>query len=258
MVPVEDKILSDYEFTTQDIETAISELDPYSAAPDDDISAKILCECKSTLATPLWLLWDTSFNDGTIPHELKLQFITPLFKKGNETEAANYRPVSITSHIIKIFERVFRNKLVDYLESSNILLDNQHGFRKKRICLTQLLEHVDSILKSLNSGNEIDVIYLDYSKAFDKVDHKVLLAKMKRYGITGKFYNWIEEFLSDRLQTVVVEGTNLLSRTLKVEYHRAQFLDLSYLSSISLTWYLNWRPPKPLHLLMTLNSLKQF
>ena len=92
------------------------------------------------------------------------------------------------------------------MEKNHLLTNKQHGFRKKRSCLTQLIDHVDHILKSLNSGDEVDVIYLDYAKAFDKVDHKILLAKLKCYGITGKMYKWIEEFLTNRVQTVVVEG----------------------------------------------------
>ena len=206
---VEDKPrsgLEDFTFSPKDIEDAICELDPYSAAPDDDIPAKILCACKSQLAYPIWLIWEKSFRTGIIPPDFKKQYITPIFKKGNKTEAANYRPVSITSHLIKTFERVMRNKLVDYLESNNILPNNQHGFRKGRSCLTQLLEHVDTILKHLNSGQDVDVIYLDYSKAFDKVDHRVLLAKLRKYGIRGKVFQWIENFLTDRLQTVTVQG----------------------------------------------------
>ena len=198
--------LQDIQFGVDDIQSAIDELDPYSATPDGDIPAKILCSCKESLALPLWLLWRSSFESGKIPHDLKLQFITPLYKKGNKTEAANYRPVSITSHLIKIFERVMRNHLVRYLEDNSLLPDSQHGFRKNRSCLTQLIEHVDSVLTNLNEGNEVDVIYLDYSKAFDKVDHNILLAKMKRYGITGKVYTWIESFLTGRQQAVVVDG----------------------------------------------------
>ena len=115
--------------------------------------------------------------------------------------------MSITSHIIKLFEKVIRNRLVDYLERNGIFKNNQHGFRKKRSCLTQLLTHVDHILKSLNSGNKVDVIYLDYAKAFDKVDHNILLAKLWKYGIQGKLYRWIRSFVSGRKQTVVVEGS---------------------------------------------------
>ena len=138
---------------------------------------------------------------------MKTQFITPVYKKGDRTEAANYRPVSITSHIIKIFERVIRNNLVEHMEANNFLSLHQHGFRKRRSCLTQLLDHVDTILKSLNSGEVVNVIYLDYAKAFDKVDHNILLAKAKRYGIHGNMLQWFSEFLTNGLQTVVVEGT---------------------------------------------------
>ena len=204
--PSTDSFLSDMEFSVEDIHAAMGELDPYSASPDDDIPARILCSCKDTLSVPFWLLWNSSFQNGTIPEDLKLQFISPIFKKGNKTDPENYRPVSITSHIIKVFERVMRNRLVDYFEASGIFPDSQHGFRKTRSCLTQLLEHVDYILKSLNDGNEVDVIYLDYSKAFDKVDHRILLGKLSHYGIKGKMFDWIEAFLSNRLQAVVVDG----------------------------------------------------
>ena len=198
--------LEDLHFSTKDIEDALSELDPYSAAPDHDIPAMILKACKTELAYPLWLMWDKSFQSGIIPPDLKLQEISPIYKKGSKAEPANYRPVSLTSHLIKTFERVLRSRLVEFLERNNILPDNQHGFRRNRSCLTQLLEHADTVLKHLNSGDEVDVIYLDYSKAFDKVDHRILLEKMKRYGIRGKVYNWIENFLTDRYQTVMVEG----------------------------------------------------
>ena len=203
---VEEANLSYFEFTPDDIKEAIKELDPYSAAPDGDIPAKIICDFRDALSLPLWLLWKRSFDTGVIPPDLKLQYITPIYKKGNRTEAVNYRPVSLTSHIIKIFERVVRKHLVKHLEDNNILPDSQHGFRKNRSCLTQLIEHVDSVLKALNDSSEVDVIYLDYSKAFDKVDHQILLAKMKQYGINGQIYNWIECFLRNRKQTVVVDG----------------------------------------------------
>ena len=141
-----------------------------------------------------------------IPPSLKQQLITPTYKNGDRTDPANYRPISITSHIIKVFERVLRSKIVDHIESNNLISSKQHGFRKSRSCLTQLLSHVDNILKCLNEGDEVDAIYLDYAKAFDKVDHRILLAKLKRYGIKGKMLRWIKDFLANRYQTVVVEG----------------------------------------------------
>ena len=196
----------DFSFSREDVISALKELDPYSACPDDDVPAKILTSCRDELSAPLHLLWVESFTKGFIPHQLKSQFITPVYKKGDRTDPANYRPVSLTSHIIKTFERIMRDRLVNYLEVENLISNNQHGFRKKRSCLTQLLSHIEFIYSCLNDNDEVDVIYLDYSKAFDKVDHQVLLEKLQRYGIGGKVLKWLEQFLTNRTQTVQVEG----------------------------------------------------
>ncbi len=107
---------------------------------------------------------------------------------------------------MKTFERVMRKNLVRYLENNELMSKNQHGFRKKRSCMTQLLSHIEEIYGALNKDNEVDVIYLDFAKAFDKVDHRVLLAKLERYGVNGRALAWIKEFLLNRKQTVVVEG----------------------------------------------------
>ena len=201
-----EKGFNNCEIIRDDIINALKELDPYSAAPEEDIPARLLTSCKEQLADPLTLFWSKSFDTGYIPDNLKTQFITPIFKKGDRTDPANYRPVSLTSHVMKTFERVLRNRLINHLEENRLISGNQHGFRKKRSCMTQLLSHVEQIYKSLNENDEVDVIYLDFAKAFDKVDHAVLLEKLKRYGIEGKALAWIREFLLNRKQTVVVEG----------------------------------------------------
>lgn len=119
---------------------------------------------------------------------------------------ANYRPVSLTSHIIKIFGRVIRKQLVHYLESNKLLCNKQHGFRSGHSCLTQLMPHFDDILENYLNGSDTDCIYLDYAKAFDKVDHSLLKAKLNKYGINSKVIQWINSFLSNRTQQVVVDG----------------------------------------------------
>ena len=199
-------------FTKDDIVAALKELNPYSACPEDDVPAKVLTACKDELATPLFILWSDSMATGSIPSKLKAQFITPVYKKDDRTDPANYRPVSLTSHLIKTFERILRDRLVNFLEGNCVISDNQHGFRKKRSCLTQLLSHIEHIYNCLNNNEEVDVIYLDYAKAFDKVDHQVLLAKLKRYGIGGNVLRWIENFLTNRSQTVLVEGSKSSSQ----------------------------------------------
>ena len=110
-------------------------------------------------------------------------------------------------------ERILRDKIVDHLETNNLLSKHQHGFRSRRSCLTQLLEYFSDIHNSLDVNSPVDTTYLDCRKAFDTVPHKHLLAKVKAMGITGKIYRWIEAFLSGRSQQVsingVIKGTSL-------------------------------------------------
>ena len=205
-VPQRPEALTDITFGVSCIAAALKELQPHSAAPPGDIPAVILKNCKEALAYPIWRLWSHSMESGKIPESLKEQFITPVYKKGDRTIAGNYRPVSLTSHLSKTFERVIRDRLTDYLDEHNLHSSQQHGFRKNRSTMTQLIAHVDNVLKNLTSGNEVDVIYLDYQKAFDRVDFNVLLKKLRNYGIGGKLLKWLEAFLTGRKQTVVVDG----------------------------------------------------
>ena len=198
--------LDDIHFGTEDIIAAIKEIDINATSCPDDIPVRILNNCCSSLAYPISLIWKESLETGNIPNMLKQQYITPVFKKGDKSLASNYRPISLTSHIIKIFERVMRKQIISYLETNNLLTNAQHGFRSGRSCLSQLLDHIDKIMQHFQDGHEVDVIYLDYAKAFDKVDHEILIAKLKRMGIKGKLLEWIKAFLKDRCQVVMVNG----------------------------------------------------
>ena len=120
-----------------------------------------------------------SLDTGEIPQIFKTAFVVPIHKGESRALPQNYRPVSLTSHLVKTFERVIRKSLVNYLEFNNKMNNSQHGFRQGRSCLSQLLEHYDNILKILEEGGNADVIYLDFAKAFDKVDHGILCHKLK-------------------------------------------------------------------------------
>ena len=105
-----------------------------------------------------------------------------------------------------MFEKVVRNSIVHHLEEKNLFNENQHGFRKGRSCLSELLAHYDEILTSLENNNCVDTVYLDFAKAFDKVDFVILLEKLKKLGIGGKLGRWIYSFLNGRYQRVLVNG----------------------------------------------------
>ena len=195
-------------FQVQDdeIDAVIGEIKPNSSPGPDGIPAILLKKCKSTLIYPVKLLIQKSINEKTVPKYYKSSYICPLFKKGDRSKAENYRPISKTSHIIKIHERVLRRKIVQFIESNALLSQNQHGFRCCRNTMTQLLQHFDAIYEGLLRGFDTDSIYLDYEKAFDKVDHRLLLAKLKKYQFPQLLIDWIRSFLTDRVQTVVIKG----------------------------------------------------
>ena len=200
--------LTDIIFTEEDIEAACAELKASSAAGADGIPASLLKTCRKELRRPLYLLWRGSLDQGLIPSDLLLVLISPVYKGGSRGLPKNYRPVALTSHIVKVFERVVRRALVKHLEENDLLPHGQHGFRAFRSTLTQLLSYWDTILEELEQGKGVDVIYTDFSKAFDKVETGVLIHKLKECGISGKVGCWIAAFLDSdaRKQAVVVDG----------------------------------------------------
>ena len=204
--PAGSNTLEDILFTESDIADAIDELSNSSASGPDGVPAILLKKCKASICKPLISLYRCCLDQGITPTKLRHSHIVPIFKSGHQGLAVNYRPISLTSHIIKILEKIVRNEISNHLEVNNLYNPGQHGFRQGRSCLSQLLEHYEKILRILEEGWNVDTIYLDFSKAFDKVDHSILIDKLKILGITGKIENWIKSFLSGRQQQVIVNG----------------------------------------------------
>ena len=198
--------LSDFKFDKSDIEAAIDELSSNAAAGIDGFPAILLKKCKDVLSYPLYMFWRKCLDQGYIPSSLKRSLITPIHKGDSRADPANYRPIALTSHVIKIFEKIIRKHVVEFMNKHNLFNDNQHGFRAGRSCLSQLLEHFDQIVEILEGGANVDVIYLDFAKAFDKLDFKIVLKKLTKMGIEGRVHSWIEAFLTNRFQQVTVNG----------------------------------------------------
>ena len=172
----------------------------------DGISPKILKETVEQISTPLAHVFNMSLKEGSVPFEWKEANIIPLFKKGSRNKSVNYRPVSLTSVICKLLETIIRDHMMDFLIKHKLINPSQHGFLKAKSCLTNLLCFLEEITKWVDDGSPVDVIYLDFQKAFDKVPHQRLISKLKSHGMGNSIINWIEQWLKDRRQRVVVDG----------------------------------------------------
>ena len=200
-----------FSFCEADVEGAIDQIREASASGPDGIPAILLKRCKTVLAHPLTVMWKESLRSGEVPEALKEGLITPIFKGGDRGDSASYRPITLTSHAVKVFERVVSKQLLAYLEENGKLTKHQHGFRAGMSCVSQLIQHRQWLIDGLSEGRDVDVIYIDFAKAFDKVDHRTLVKKLKKSGIGGELLIWLSCFLAERRQTVVVEGAH--SRT---------------------------------------------
>ena len=201
--------------TEEGVRKLLKALNPAKAPGPDGISPRLLRDLADELAPALTLIFQSSLDSGEVPQDWRTAYVTPIFKKGQHYDPANYRPISLTSVPCKILEHILVSTIMTYAESNDILCDEQHGFRRGRSCETQLIGFVDEVSHSLEKGGQIDTIVMDFSKAFDKVSHSLLIHKLKHLGIAGPINRWIASFLSDRKQAVVVEGA--ISNYVRVE-----------------------------------------
>ena len=191
------------------------------------------------IAPILQVIFQRSLNTGRVPKDWSTAFVCPLFKKGDTSLASNYRPISLTSILCKVLEHVVTTNIVSHMDKYNLLYDLRHGFRSKRSCETQLVTLIEDLMRNSIAGNQTDLVQLDFSKAFDKVSHQKLLLKLHIYGIRGPTLKWIQAFLSDRTQTVVID--NEKSATVPVTSGVPQG---SFLSPILFLIYINDLPDK--------------
>ena len=182
-----------------DVREAIDQLSLNSAAGPDGMPAVLLKQARDNLGGPLTMLWTKSLETGDIPELFKMAFIIPVLKPGApKCDASSYRPVSLTSYLIKTFDRIVKKVLQNHFEVTLTFNDLQHGFISKRSSLCQLLSHYNEIHKGMEEGSNVDTVYLDFSKAFDRVDIGILMHKMRDIGVHGRLALWIHSFLTDR------------------------------------------------------------
>ena len=201
-----DNLLKDVEFTAEKVKKKLSHLKPSAAPGPDGVWSRILHKQADILSCPLSMIFSRLFSEGLVPDIWRRANVCPIYKKGTKGDPGNYRPVSLTCVLCKVMESIVRDVIVQHLSIHSLIRSSQHGFMAGRSTVTNLLAYMETLTKLLDDGHAVDVLYLDFAKAFDKVPHTRLLAKCRGLGLSGKLLLWIEKWLTDRKQRVILNG----------------------------------------------------
>ena len=178
-------VIGDLSCSVEEVTKLLQSIDVNKASGPDNIPPRVLKECAMELALPLTIFFNFTLSRGNIPTDWKVANVVPIFKSSKNNLADNYRPISLTSVVVKTLERLIHKHIMKYPIDFQLLNDNQHGFRPSRSCVTQLLQLVHEWLQALDKLGSIDAVFLDFAKAFDKVSHAHLLYKLECIGIKG-------------------------------------------------------------------------
>ena len=206
--PLNNDALCDFEINDDIILKLIRELDENKAHGHDAVSIRMLKICDESIIKPLEMIYTNCLENGVFPDSWKKANIIPVHKKGDKCLITNYRPVSLLPICSKIFEKLIYNSLYKFLEDRNLLNPNQSGFRSGDSCINQLISITHDIYTAFDANPSLEVrgIFLDISKAFDRVWHDCLIMKLLSYGVKGKLIELIKKFLSNRYQRVLLNG----------------------------------------------------
>ena len=198
--------MPDVLFTPYAVEEVLKRLKNSSSPGPDEISQRALKETAYEISVPLSILFNKSLRSGVVPADWKIANVIPIFKSGSKGEAINYRPISLTSVVVRVMERILKGRMLAHVKKYKLINSSQHGFLPKKSTSTNLIAYLEYITKKLDEGQPVDVLYLDFSKAFDKVPHKRLLQKLRSYNFSRELIVWIAMWLENRRQRVVVNG----------------------------------------------------
>ena len=191
-------------FSAENILKELDKLNVSKSCGPDNLHPRILKELSPVICSTLGTIFENSLSTGILPSDWKTSNISVIHKKGPKQNVENYRPITLTCIACKIMESIIRDNLAQYFAVNNLFSDYQYGFIKGRSATLQLLNILDGWTSALNSGKQVEVIYTDFAKAFDKVPHQRLLTKLRSYGLDSKLISWIEDFLCFRTQRVKI------------------------------------------------------
>jgi hypothetical protein len=193
--------------TPHEITDIINNLKHKNTVDYDDINQNIIIRSAPYISEILCAIVNASFKTGTVPDELKIAKVIPIYKNGDKSLMTNYRPISILPILSKVFEKAMFNRLLNYLEKFNMLSPDQFGFRPNHSTYMPILKLSDIVTENFESGKYTIGIFFDLTKAFDVIDHKILLAKLNYYEIRGISHRWFSNYLSNRQQFTYVNSS---------------------------------------------------
>jgi hypothetical protein len=196
--------ISDIEVNPKEIGILLKTINVNKGAGPDSIPPHFIRQCTNNLITPLSIIFKRSLCEGTVPISWKSAFITPIHKSGDRSNVKNYRPISKLCIFAKILEKIVYRQVYNALESS--FTPEQHGFLRHKSTVSNLLLFHDYTTAQMDSGLQVDTIFTDFSKAFDRLDHVVLLEKLCKAGIHGNLFRWFSSYISNRSQAVTING----------------------------------------------------
>ena len=211
----------------------------------DKLSSRLIRECADLISPYISTIFNFCLTTGIFPDDWKLAKVTPIFKQGDRSDMNNNRPISVISAIAKVFERIIYNHLSSYLSENNILSQYQSGFRSFHSTMTALLEATDNWAFNIDRGYVNAVVFLDLKKAFDTVNHPILLSKLYLYGVIGNAYELLSSYLGNRTQRCAVNGVISNTCTLTCGIPQGQYSGLCCFSCILMPYLIVYQTPNP-------------
>ena len=184
----------------------LSDLDVHKSMGPDGMHPRVLRELADVIAEPLSIIFERSWRTGKVPEDWRKANVTPIYKKGKKEDPWNYRPVSLTPIPGKVVEQLILEVILKQVEEKKVIRGSQHGFTKGKSFLTNLIAFYNGVIGWVDEWRAVDVVYLDFSKAFDTVSHNILIGKLRKCGLDEWSVRWIENWLNGRTQRVVISG----------------------------------------------------
>ena len=215
------KTMSILPTTSTEIEKIISNLPNKRSSGQDNLSNILLKQLKGSLKYPLELIFNNSIRNGVFPHDMKHADVTPLYKAKEHYLVTNYRPISLLVTISKVLEKIIYSRTYKFLTATEQLYTSQYGFRSGHSCQNAITELIGNIQKNLEENKNSIGVFIDLSKAFDTLDHKLLLKKLEIYGIRGTVLSWFQSYLENR--TIRVKVQSVKGQTIYSEQHEITY-----------------------------------